>query len=118
MSTPLKPPPPYCSERPFHSSGRLIWKLMRGAAGSIGSMWPSTVQYDGVAGVMRAEGVGPFSATANGTAATIAALSITAGPLLTPIAAAGTCPASAAHACSGLAPSGMACAEYPHTDSA
>jgi hypothetical protein len=74
-------PPPYWTDRPFQSSGRLIWKLMLGALGSIGLMWPRTLQKDGVAGVMRAAGVGPRSATAKGTAATIAALSIAAVPL-------------------------------------
>src|SRR5262245_21619579 len=108
MSTPLKPPPPYCSERPFQSSGRLTWKLMLGALGSIGLMWPSTLQKEGVAGVMRAAGLGALSATANGTAGTIAALSTIAGPLWRPIADAATSPERAEHVCSGLAPSGMA----------
>jgi hypothetical protein len=109
-------PPPYWTDRPFQSSGRLIWKLMLGALGSIGLMWPRTLQKDGVAGVMRAAGVGPRSATAKGTAATIAALSIAAVPLGRPIAEGGrSCLRSAAQASSVLLPNGMAWAGYPTT---
>src|SRR5262249_61192860 len=108
--TALNPPPPYCSARPFQSSGKLIWKLMFGAFGSIGLIWPSTLQKEGVAGVILAAGVGALSATANATAGTMAALSITAGPLVTPIAEAGTSLIRPAHVCSGLLPSGTACA--------
>ena len=76
MSTPLKPPPPYCSERPFHSTGRFTWNLIGGALGSDGAIWPRTLQNSGLAGVTRAAGVGPFSATASGVGATIEAESI------------------------------------------
>ena len=69
ISTPLKPPPPYCSERPFHSTGRFTWKLIGGALGSDGAIWPSTLQNSGLAGVTRAAGVGPLSATASGVGA-------------------------------------------------
>src|SRR5262245_1610659 len=114
MSTPLKPPPPYCTERPFQSRGRLSWKLMLGAVGSIGLRWPRTLQKGGVAGVMRAPGVGPFSATAKGRAATIAALSIATGPLARPIAEAGTSAfMRAAQAASVLLPNGMGQAADP-----
>jgi len=84
ISTPLKPPPPYCSERPFHSTGRLTWNRIGGAFGSVGSMRPMTLQNSGSAGVTRAAGVGPRSATASGEGACIAAESIltefSAGP--------------------------------------
>ena len=73
ISTPLKPPPPYCSERPFHSTGRLTWNLIGGALGSDGAIWPSTLQNSGLAGVTRAAGVGPLSATASGVGATMEA---------------------------------------------
>jgi hypothetical protein len=39
-------------------------------------MWPSTLQNSGLAGVTRAAGVGPFSATASGDGATMLAESI------------------------------------------
>lgn len=59
--------------------------------------------------MMRAPGVGPRSATAKGTAATIAALSIAAVPLGRPIAEGGrSCLRSAAQASSVLLPNGMA----------
>src|SRR4051812_37874326 len=76
MSTPLKPPPPYCSERPFHSTGRFTWNLIGGALGSDGAIWPRTLQNSGLAGLTRADGVGPLSATASGAGATIEAESI------------------------------------------
>src|SRR4029077_17362695 len=114
MSAPLKPPPPYWTDRPFQSSGKLIWKLMLGALGSIGLMWPRTLQKDGVAGVMRAPGVGPCSATAKGTAATIAALSIAAAALGRPITEAGRPSLTrAAQASSVLSPNGMAWTGFP-----
>ena len=84
ISTPLKPPPPYCSERPFHSTGRLTWKRIGGALGSVGSMRPMTLQNSGLAGVMRPAGVGPRSATASCDGACMAAESmrtaLSAGP--------------------------------------
>src|SRR5262245_2653068 len=87
---------------------------MLGAVGSIGLMWPSTLQKLGVAGVMRAAGVRAFSATAKATAATITALSIAAGPLGRSIfEAAKSALTSAAQASSGLPPSGMAWAADP-----
>src|SRR3954470_21789528 len=76
MSTPLKPPPPYCTERPFHSTGRLTWNLIGGALGSVGSIWPSTLQKAGLAGGARPDGVGPRSATASGDGASNVAESI------------------------------------------
>ncbi len=69
ISTPLKPPPPYCSERSFHSIGRFTWNLIGGAFGSNGAICPSTLQNSGLAGVTRAAGVGPRSATASGVGA-------------------------------------------------
>src|SRR5215470_19698541 len=87
---------------------------MLGALGSIGLMWPSTLQKLGVAGVMRAPGVGAFSATAKGAAETISALSIAAGPLGRSIIEAGkSAPTSAAHASCGLRPRGTAWAPHP-----
>src|SRR5262245_18631257 len=72
-------------------------------------MWPSTLQKLGVADVMRAPGVGALSATAKGTAGTISALSIAAGPLGKSIIEAGkSAPTSAAHASCGLRPRGTA----------
>src|ERR1051326_5834958 len=59
----LRPPPPYCTERPFHSTGRFISNLIGGALGSVGSIWPSTLQNAGLAGAMRAAGVGARSDT-------------------------------------------------------
>src|SRR6185369_13336085 len=76
ISTPLKPPPPYCNERPFHSNGRLTWNLIGGAFGSDGAIWPSTLQNSGLAGVTRAAGVGPLSTTASGVGAIMEAESI------------------------------------------
>ena len=76
ISTPLNPPPPYCSERPFHSTGRFTWNLIGGALGSDGAIWPSTLQNSGLAGVTRAAGVGPLSATASGVGAIMEADSI------------------------------------------
>ena len=97
MSTPLKPPPPYCTERPFQATGRLIWKLMSGALGSSGAMCPSTLQYSGAAGVMVAAGVGPRSTVLRGLAATKVALTRVATPLGMPMAEAAMLePASAA----------------------
>src|SRR5262245_46194242 len=87
---------------------------MLGAVGSIGLMWPSTLQKLGVAGVMRAAGVGAFSATAKGTAATITALSIAAGPLGRSILEAAKSSLSrAAQVSSGLLPRGLAWAPDP-----
>src|SRR5215475_15722187 len=63
MRTPLKPPPPYCSERPFHSTGRFTSKRIGGALGSTGSRCPSTLQKAGFAGAMRVAGVGARSET-------------------------------------------------------
>src|SRR5215510_9067652 len=102
MRTPLNPPPPYCSARPFQSSGKLIWKLMLGALGSIGLIWPSTLQKEGVAGVILAAWVCALSATANTAAGTMAALSITADPLGTPIGEAGISLIRPGHVRSGL----------------
>ena len=65
MSVPLKPPPPYCTERPFHSTGRFTSNLIGGALGSVGSIWPSTLQNAGLADAMRAAGVGARSDTAS-----------------------------------------------------
>src|SRR5262245_59637444 len=87
---------------------------MLGAMASIGLMWPSTLQKVGLAGVMRAAGVGAFSAMAKATAGTIIALSISAGPLGRSIAEAGISTlTSAAQAASELLPKGMAWAPYP-----
>src|SRR5262249_24896682 len=72
----LKPPPPYCSERLFHSTGRLTWNLTGGALGSVGSIWPSTLQKAGLAGVIRAAGVGACSDSDRCEADCMAALSI------------------------------------------
>src|SRR5450631_4547797 len=66
MRVPLKPPPPYCTERPFHSAGKFASNLIGGALVSVGSIWPSTLQNAGLAGAMRAAGVGPRSDTASG----------------------------------------------------
>src|SRR5713101_5629681 len=66
MRVPLKPPPPYCTERPFHSTGRFTSSLIGGALVSVGSIWPSTLQNAGLAGAIRAAGVGARSDTASG----------------------------------------------------
>src|SRR5262245_54816357 len=71
MSVPLNPPPPYCSERPFQSAGRLTWKRIGGALGSVGSIWPSTLQKAGLAGAIRPDGVAARSATDNDEAGCI-----------------------------------------------
>ena len=95
---------------------------MGGAVGSSGAMRPSTRQWDGVAGVMRAAGVGPFSATAIGAAWISVALSIVPEPLGMPNDATGiVCAASAAQAAAGSAPSvslggDWACAEAAVSD--
>ncbi|MCY1539194.1 hypothetical protein D9M68_747680 [compost metagenome] len=67
-------------------------------------MRPSTLQYAGIAGVMRDAGLGPRSATASADAGTSAAESIVAAPLGRPMAAAATGAVSAAQAWAGSAP--------------
>ena len=47
--TPFVPLPPSCMILPFHSVGRLTWKLIFGAAGSTGAIAPITLQYSGIA---------------------------------------------------------------------
>ncbi len=89
ISTPLKPPPPYWTLRPFQAVGRLTSNLIGGAFGSLGAIAPSTLQYCGVAGLIVPAGVGPRSATDNEAASTSVADST--------VAASTTVPASAAH---------------------
>src|SRR6185312_2917899 len=94
ISTPLNPPPPYCNERPFQSTGKFTWNLIGGAFGSSGAIWPSTLQNSGLAGVTRAAGVGALSATASGVGATMDAESIrttlSVGRIRSPQVAAGS----------------------------
>ena len=52
MSTPLKPPPPNCTERPFHCTGRFTWNWIGSAFGSTGAMRPTRRQCAGIAGVI------------------------------------------------------------------
>src|SRR5271166_5840618 len=66
MTTPLNPPPPYCSARLFQSTGRLSSKRIGGVFGLIDSMRPRTSQNAGLAGDTRLAGVGAFSATVIG----------------------------------------------------
>src|SRR5262245_21916511 len=96
MSMPLKPPPPYCTARPFHSVGKLTWNLIGGALGSSGAISPSTRQCCGSAGWS-----GPLVGTASAEAATSDAPWILASPEGIPIADAGIVPLSAAHAAAG-----------------
>jgi hypothetical protein len=91
IRTPLKPPPPYCSERSFHSTGKVHLELDRRRVGSI---WPRTLQNAGLAGEIRAAGVGARSETESGEGACSAAESIrtacSAGPARPPQLAAGS----------------------------
>jgi hypothetical protein len=65
ISTPLKPPPPNCTDEPFHSVGRLTWKRIGGALESTGAMKPVTLQYSGAAGTTaRYDGSGPNGSSA------------------------------------------------------
>src|SRR5438034_446375 len=76
------------------SDDPMKYNLSGGALGSVGAIWPSTLQNDGLAGVMRAAGVGPRSATASGEGACKVAESIFtasgASPLRPPQVAAGS----------------------------
>ena len=102
ISTPLKPPPPYCKERPFHSVGRFTSKRIAGAVGSTATMRPRTLQYCGMAGVMTASGGGGKNGSgfvgASALASTSSAESTIAPREGKPIDAASTGPASAAQA--------------------
>ena len=49
IGTPLEPPPPYCSEPPSHSAGRLRWELIGGALGPVGRIGPCTLPKRGLA---------------------------------------------------------------------
>src|SRR5205807_380697 len=92
IGTPLKPPPPNCTDDPFHCAGRLTWKRIGGAFGSTGAMAPSTLQYAGAAGTTaRKGGNGPNGSAAgvSGEGATSSADSIVAPALGRPILAAG-----------------------------
>src|SRR6516165_3538397 len=93
MSTPLKPPPPYCTALPFHCSGKLTSNRIDGAAGSSGAISPSTLQY---------AALGSAAAGEAGSRSTVAE-AMRAGPLGRPISAGSMLrPASAAQ---GAAPS-------------
>src|SRR3569832_1449494 len=72
----MQPPPPYCSERPFQSVGRLTSNLIGGAAGSLGSICPSTLQKAGLAGTTRAAGEPALSAIESADGDCMAAESI------------------------------------------
>jgi hypothetical protein len=105
MSVPLKPPPPNCTDDPFHCVGRLTSKRIGGAFGSTGAMVPSTLQYSGAAGTTaRKEGSGlnGSSANASGVGCLSSADSIVAPPFGRPISAAGIDSFSRAHASSGV----------------
>src|SRR4029077_1552582 len=92
MSVPLNPPPPNCTDDPFHCVGRFTWKRIGGAFGSTGAIAPTTLQYSGAAGTTaRKEGSGlnGSAAKVSGVGCLSSADSMVAPPLGRPMSAVG-----------------------------
>ena len=106
MSTPLNPPPPNCTERPFHAVGRLTWNLIGGACGSTEAMAPSTRQCSGNAGRTPISGGGGAKgggeAIDSSEAGTSTADSIVAPADRSPMAVGAIGATSRAHASAGV----------------
>src|SRR3977135_2172775 len=91
MRTPLRPPPPYCTALPFQVTGKLTWKLIGGAAGSMGATEPRTLQNAGIARVCWPCGLVPAATdgiiTADANLASPLGRPMRAGPIAHPFRA-------------------------------